>query len=192
MSRLQIRSAFTGRAAGAAVVAVLFIVVPANALSHSTPWSWTEPKAAKMVKRDARVMVPTAERTLLERELRDSIRTFVVGQLIGRDGDAQLPDPEHYAPANYRRAREKLRDGLAIESAICRGSGPARAGRFKHFRCSVTSEVLEVPKRAIAPPTEEGGPPTVILGPSRFVGPLRAQLDVHVTGRAAIKYRQVG
>src|SRR5262245_19866073 len=109
MTRLRIRSAFTGRAARAAVVAILFIVVPAIAVSGTqasigppeqhldalmkrigflkaqvtylqgdplapgTPWSWTESKAARMVKRDARVMVPAAERTLLERELRDSI-----------------------------------------------------------------------------------------------------------------------
>ena len=34
--------------------------------------------------------------------------------------------------------------------------------------------------------------PTVIEGPARILGPWRAQLDVRVTGRSVMTYRQVG
>ena len=62
--------------------------------------------------------------------------------------------------------------------------------RFKHFRCAVTSEVLEIPQIEVVYGDQEL--PTVIEGPSRIIGPLEAQLDVHITGKTSIAYRQVG
>jgi hypothetical protein len=65
-----------------------------------------------------------------------------------------------------------------------------QANRFKHFRCSVTSETLEIPTAVIVPPKPGSELPTAIPGPPRIVGPLEAQLEVHVIGRSAMRYAQ--
>jgi hypothetical protein len=40
-------------------------------------------------------------------------------------------------------------------------------------------------------PLEAGSQlPTAIDGPPRIIGPLEAQLDVHVTGRSSMRYAQ--
>ncbi len=91
----------------------------------------------------------------------------------------------------YVRARNQVRDGLDIDAAVCRGSGAAMPGkRFKHFRCAVTSEVLEIPQTEVVYGDQEL--PTVIERPPRVIGPLQAELDVHVIGKTSIAYRQIG
>ena len=91
----------------------------------------------------------------------------------------------------YVRARNQVRDGLAIDAAACRGSGAAMPGkRFKHFRCAVTTGVLEIPQTEVVYGDQEL--PTVIEGPPRVIGPLEAELDVHVIGKTSIAYRQIG
>ncbi|MGH3082815.1 MAG: hypothetical protein ACRDNP_01930 [Gaiellaceae bacterium] len=164
---------------------------PLLAQTHNTRFAWTEAKAAKILARDARVQLPAADRKSLESELRESMRALALYRLAAGDGVAQLPDPGHSAPTRFKRAGEKVRDGLMILSATCRGSGAAVNGsRFKHFRCSVASEAIEIPKATLVPPTVEGELPTLVEGPPRIIGPLQTQLYVHVTGRSSIAYRQ--
>jgi hypothetical protein len=55
----------------------------------------------------------------------------------------------------------------------------------------VTSEPVEIPTPTFVPPTGEAELPTLVDGPPRIIGPLEAQLDVHVTGRSSIRYAQV-
>ena len=64
-----------------------------------------------------------------------------------------------------------------------------QGNRFKHFRCSVTSVVLEIPQTELDYGDQEL--PTVIEGSPRIIGPLEASLDIHVAGKASIAYRQV-
>ena len=121
---------------------------------------------------------------MLEGELREYVRFLVLLRLAAGDGEATLPELGHYAPTRYRRAREKVREGLMILSAKCSGSGAAISGSgFKHFRCSVTSEAVEIPNMTVVPPTVEGELPTLVEGPPHIIGPFQAQLDVHVTGK---------
>ena len=57
----------------------------------------------------------------------------------------------------YGRALVRVRGGLWIDAADCSGSGPAAAGsRFTSFRCSVTSESLEIPSAQL---TDDGKTP---------------------------------
>jgi hypothetical protein len=83
-----------------------------------------------------------------------------------------------------------VRNGLDIDAASCKGSGAALQGkRFKHFRCSVNSVLLEIPQTQLDYGDREL--PLVIEGQPRVIGPLEASLDVHIAGKASITYRQV-
>ena len=106
------------------------------------------------------------------------------------DGDWQPWLTFHQLLERYVRARNQVRDGLGIDAAACSGSGKAVQGnRYRHFRCSVTSVALEIPQTELDFGDQEL--PRVIERPPRLIGPLEAQLDVHVTGKTSIAYRQV-
>ena len=92
--------------------------------------------------------------------------------------------------ARYVHARDQVRNGLDIDAASCKGSGAALQGkRFKHFRCSATSVVLEIPQTQLDYGDQEL--PMVIEGSPGVVGPLGASLVVHIAGKAAIAYQQL-
>jgi hypothetical protein len=161
------------------------------AQAHNTRWAWTESKAAKMVNRDATVKLAVGERASLSAELNDAVRLY--GALVF--AAQQVDDRAAMATfqtvlARYVRARDQVRNGLGIASAACNGSGTALQGkRFRHFRCAVTSAMLEIPQTQLDYAEQEL--PTVIEGSPRVIGPLAASLDVHVAGKASIAYRQV-
>ena len=161
------------------------------AQAHNTRWAWTEAKAAKMVTRDATVKLAVGERASLAAELNDAVRLY--GALVfaaQQVGDGSAMATFQAVLARYDRARDQVRNGLGIAAAACKGSGTAMQGkRFKHFRCSVTSAVLEIPQTELDYGDQEL--PTVIEGSPRIVGPLESQLDVHVAAKASITYRQV-
>jgi hypothetical protein len=174
-------------------VAAVAFVSASVALAHNTPWAWTEPKAEKMVVRDASVRLQGSERTALEDELQRSVSLYGLLAFAAADaGDAKAERMFSTLFYRFRNALEDVRGGLEIDTADCRGSGtPQRGSRFKHFRCAATSEVLEIPSAELVD-SEEGQLPTVIEGPPRILGPWRAQLEVHPTGRSAMMYRQMG
>ena len=70
------------------------------------------------------------------------------------------------------------------------GRGKARAGGFGRFRCSVRSARLEIPAPEVV--WENDRISEVRYGPPRLFGPFRARLDVRVTSRSGIAYRQLG
>jgi hypothetical protein len=50
---------------------------------------------------------------------------------------------------------------------------------------------LEIPSAEVS--WDEGANlPTVVEGPPRIVSPVQARLDVHVTGKSPMTYRQTG
>ncbi|MET0938629.1 MAG: hypothetical protein ABWY51_05340 [Gaiellaceae bacterium] len=161
------------------------------AQAHNTRWAWTESKAAKMVTRDATVKLAVGERASLTAELNDAVRLY--GALVfaaQQVGDGSAMATFQGVLARYVSARHQVRSGVEIDAAACKGSGAALQGnRFKHFRCSVTSVVLEIPQTALDYGDQEL--PAVIEGSPRIIGPLAASLDVHVAGKASIAYREV-
>ena len=161
------------------------------AQAHNTRFAWTEAKAAKMVARDATVRLSAAERASLATELNDAVRLYGALVFAAQEvGDGRAMATFQAVLARYDRARDQVRNGLGIAAAACKGSGAAMQGkRFKHFRCSVTSVVLEIPQTELDYGDQEL--PTVIEGSPRLIGPLESQLDVHVAGKASISYRQV-
>ncbi len=144
-----------------------------------------------MVASDATVRLSAAERTSLATELNHAVRLY--GALVfaaQQVGDGSAMATFQAVLARYVGARSQVRNGLGIAAASCKGSGVAMQGkRFKHFRCSVTSVVLEIPQTELDYGDQEL--PTVIEGSPRLIGPLESQLDVHVAGKASISYRQV-
>ena len=171
------------------------------AQAHNTRSSWTAAKAETLVAYDATVPpLSAAERAALLPELDRIVRLLGGLSLAAYDLAAIADDADgDWQPwltfqqllGRYVRARNQVRDGLTIDNAACRGSGAAMPGkRFKHFRCAVTSGVLEIPSVEVVYGDQEL--PTLIEGPSRLIGPLEAELDVHVIGKTSIAYRQIG
>ena len=171
------------------------------AQAHNTRSSWTAAKAETLVAYDATVPpLSAAERASLLPELNRTVRLLGGLRLAAYDLAAIADDADgDWQPwltfqqllGRFVRARNQVRDGVAISAAACKGSGAAMPGkRFKHFRCAVTSEVLEIPQIEFEFGDQEL--PTVIEGPPRIIGPLEAELDVHVIGKTSIAYRQIG
>jgi hypothetical protein len=160
------------------------------ALARNTPWAWTPPKAAKVVRSDATVQLPPAEKAFLESELKQAVRLYrLLAIAAGEAGDSDAVFGELYR--QNLLAIRKVRNGLGIVAAACKGAGKAtQANRFKHLRCSVTSETIEIPTAVLVPPEPGSELPTAIDGPPRIVGPFEAQLDIHVTGRSSMRYAQ--
>jgi len=171
------------------VIGALFVST-SIAQAHNTRFAWTEAKAAKMVTRDATVKLAAGERASLGAELNNAVRLY--GALVfaaQQVGDGRAEATFQAVLARYVRARDQVRNGLQIDAAACKGSGAVLQGkRFKHFRCSVTSVVLEIPQTELDYGDREL--PTVIEGSPRVIGPLEASLDIHVAGKASIAYGQ--
>jgi hypothetical protein len=159
------------------------------ALAHNTRYAWTEAKAGKMVVRDATLRLSASERASLEGELKDAVRLYWALQFAAEQvGDRNAMSTFQSLLARYRRALDQVQDGLAIDAATCNGSGAAvKDNRFKHFRCAVTSEVVEIPSTELDYGDREL--PIVIESAPRVIGPFQASLGVHVTGKSSMTYR---
>ena len=172
------------------VIGTLFVST-SIAQAHHTPWAWTEAKAAKMVTSEGKVRLAAGERASLNAELNGAVRLF--GALVfaaQQVGDGSAMATFQTVLARYVRARDQVRNGLDIDAAGCKGSGaPLQGKRYKHFRCSATSVVLEIPQTQLDYGDKEL--PTVIESSPRIVGPLVANLQVHVAGQASLAYRQL-
>jgi hypothetical protein len=174
-----------------AVAAVAFASTSV-ALAGNASWMWTEPKAERIVVRDATVRLRGPDEAL-EAQLRASAR------LYGGLALAALEMNDPIAAGVFRnladrfgKALDAVQGGVRINSTACKGSGAAGQGRrFKRFRCAATSRLVEVPSVELVG-LEKEELPSVTVGPSRVLGPWRAQLDVRVTGRSVMTYRQVG
>jgi hypothetical protein len=174
-----------------AVVAVAFVSTSA-ALASNPSWVWTESKAERIVAREATVRLQGPDRAL-EAQLRASARLYGGLALAALDvNDPIAAGVFRNLADRFGKALDAVRGGVRINSAACKGSGAAEQGRrFKRFRCAATSRVLEIPSVELVG-LEKQELPTVIEGPPRTLGPWRAQLDVRVTGRSAMTYRQLG
>ena len=172
-------------------VALVSLVGVSAASAHGTHWAWTEPKAEKVVLRDATIRLPQLSRETLEKELSSSIALFRnLENLAWEARDDQAAARFHNLRYRLSTALGKLQGGLRVDTVECTGSSAALPNRrFKHFRCPSSSEALEIPSVEVTW-EERANLPTVVEGPARTVGPVQARLDVHVTGKSAIAYRQ--
>ena len=92
----------------------------------------------------------------------------------------------------FEAVRDNIARGLSIDSAKCVGQGKALTGkRYKHFRCSAASYVLEVPNIELVPGFDPSLP-EVVEGPRRNVGPLAAVFSVHVMGKSRMLSQGAG
>jgi len=173
-------------------VAGIFLVSTSIAPAHNTGWVWTEAKAERIAVRDATVRFPALERAALERELRAAVALYLtLEQTAGQEEYERLAPRLHNLRYRSSRSLGKVLSGLEIERAECTGSG-ARVGgdRYRHFRCLVTSEELEIPSAVVT--WEEGKITEVVEDQPRIVGFFQVQLSVHVTGKSTTTYRQIG
>jgi hypothetical protein len=172
-------------------IAAVVLVSTAVALAQGTRWAWTEPKAERIVAQDATVRLQRSDRTL-EAELQASVRLYGGLALAAQETNDPKAAQFRSLASRFSKALAVVRNGVTIDAAACKGTGTAKQGRrFRHFRCAARSELLGIPSVELSGlGTEEL--PTVIEGPPRILGPWRAQLDVRVNGRSAMKYRQVG
>ena len=166
-----------------AVVAVAFAST-AVALAGNPSWVWTEPKAERIVARDATVRLQGPDRAL-EAQLRASARLYGGLALAALDmNDPIAAGVFRNLAERFGKALDAVQGGVKINGAACKGSGTAQQGRrFKRFRCAATSPAGGDPIGRARRPGETEELPTVIEGPPRILGPWRAQLDVRVTGR---------
>lgn len=173
-------------------VAGIFLASTSIALAHDTRVAWVESKAEKIVTRDATVRLPSLERTALQTELRTAVALYLtLEQTAAEPRWEQLASRVHNLRYRFSTALRKLRTGLRIAAVECTGSDVAvTRNRFKHFRCVVTSEVLEIPSAVVT--WEEDRITGVVEGEPRIEGPFQARLDVHVTGKSTMSFRQIG
>jgi hypothetical protein len=173
-------------------VAGIFLSATPIAAAHDARGGWTESKAEQVVMREATIRLPRFEAASLENELRRWTVYYRALEVAAPGEGSVYAVTYHDLAHRYRRALGKVLSGLELEDAECRASRKAaRPSRFKDFRCAVTSETLEIPSAAIVA-SENGELPAVVEGPSRRLGPFRARLRVHRTGKSTIAYRQLG
>ena len=178
----------TGVTALVVLLGVCVGVSVATASELAAP-AWTESKAARIVVRDAKMAVPSAEKEALEAELQRSLELFRGLELWALDaGDEGAFWTYHGYGNRFQSALQSVRDGLRIADADCTGSGRAvGSDRFRQFSCTATSGSFGVPSATL----ESSSPsllPSVIEGESRELGPYFTQLRVRVTGKARFSY----
>ena len=159
-----------------------------TAFAHNTPWSWKPGRAAQVVVADVTLQLPAAERTSLLAEIREARSRYLLDEMVAsEEGDWLAAGMYHNLVVRLTKARDTIQKGFGLDKARCAGLGQAANGRFKHFRCSASSQVVEIP--VVERIDRDGDRQNVVEGQARRVGPLQAMLDVHVTGKATLSYR---
>ena len=169
------------------LIGVVLALAPI-ALAHNTPWSWKPGRATQIVLADVTLQLPAAERASLLAEIREARSRYLLDEMIAsEEGDWLAAGMYHNLVFRLTSARDKVERGLSLDKARCSGLGAAANGRFKHFRCSVSSQVVEIP--VVERIDRDGDRQNVVEGQARLVGPMQAVLDVHVRGKATMSYR---
>lgn len=176
------------------LVISLFAATASVAAAHNTPHAWTVGKANVMLPDTVRITLPADLRASLEAELTPLIDRLRLLELAAQQERSDWLAAGTYA--NYLKrlteARDRIAKGLPLDSAACAGTGKALSGkRYKHFKCNVTSYVLEVPAVEIAA-AENGALPAIVEGPMRRYGPYEAVFTLHVTGPTRFVSQRLG
>jgi len=169
----------------------IFFASTSIALAQDTYMAWTASKAEKIVTRDATVRLPLVEKKALESELRAAVMHYSTLEHSALESrDERLASRLHSLRNRYSTALRKVQTGLQIDALECAGAAAAVGGdRFRRFRCGATSEALEIPTAVVTWDAERIT--SVVEGEPQIAGPFAVRLNVHVTGKSTIAYRQV-
>ena len=162
------------------------------AVAASTPPAWTTAKAQVMLPDLATIPVPQSVKDPLVSELQALLDQFRLLQLTAQQeqNDWLLAATYGNYILRFKKARDALLAGLSIDSAKCVGQGKALSGkRYKRFRCSATSYVLEMPTVELRPVA--GGLPEVVEKEPRRIGPYDAVFAVHVRGKTRADVKRI-
>ena len=182
------------------LVSVAALAGSAVALAHSTPHAWTAAKARVMLQERTNIALPEADRAALDAELESWLKKFRPLVLTAQSEYAETDNPEYSRLAQtyssyirrFEEARATIARGLSIDSVKCAGEGKALTGkRYKHFRCSAASYVLEIPSIELVP-SFDPSLPEVVEGPRRTIGPLAAVFALHVMGKSRMVAQRAG
>ena len=135
------------------IVGVICVVLTATvgvslAAGATSPGNaWLVPKAERMLKSNAEVGLPVAEKAVLESELRQRVAMFNGLQMWALDAGDENAWWTYGVYANrYEHALRVVDSGLRIEVANCAGSGRSlQPGRYGRFHCLATSRGTEHP-----------------------------------------------
>jgi hypothetical protein len=178
--------AYMRRSVLIALVSTAALTATAAALAHITPYSWTASKAQIMLQDSTTIALPADQKASLAAEIQawvDKLRPLKLTAEQDPDDWLILGTYSSYIK-RFVEARDRVNSGLSIDSTKCVGQGRALSGkRFKHFRCSAKSYVLEVPNIELKPGADPDLP-EVVEGPRRIIGPLEAVFTVHVMGKS--------
>jgi hypothetical protein len=154
--------------------------------AHTTPYSWTAPKARVMLQDGTTIALPADQRASLDAELEALLDQFRRLAMISGDDPSNWRLTETYGTyvKLFQTAQNTVNAGLSIDAVECVGQGKALKGkRYKHFRCNATSYQLEIPDIDLRPGADPSLPEPVER-PRRLIGPLEAVFTVHVMGKS--------
>lgn len=179
-----------------AFFAIVCLAATAAASAYGAEWAWTTSKAESVVRNNVMLRLPERKRASLAAELRAQIvlyRTLenTVAVQEGKPGHERLASLLHNARYRFSTALKRVQRGLEVDTAACTGIGAAtRRKRFGRFRCVATSVSLHIPSPIVI--WEDDRITDVVEQAPRKLGPIQARLDVVVTGKSTIAYRQIG
>lgn len=145
-----------------------------------------------MLREGSNITLPEGDRVALDAELDSWLKKFRPLVMIAGAEYERTSDPRYSRLAQtyssyvnrFTAVQANIARGLSIDSVRCVGQGKALTGkRYKHFRCSATSYVLEMPSIELVPGFDPFLP-EVVEGPRRNIGPLSAVFSVHVMGKS--------
>jgi hypothetical protein len=163
-----------------------FAASGAVALAHNTPFAWTASKARVTLQEEATIALPKADREALDVELDAVLDRLRLLKLTAQERPEDWLFAATYDnyETRFEKAQDTVNNGLSIDTLKCTGQGKALTGkRYKHFRCSTSSYVLEIPNIELRPGANPALP-DVVEGPVRRIGPLKAVFSVHVMGKS--------
>jgi hypothetical protein len=168
------------------LLSVAALAASAVALGHNTPYSWTASKARVVLQEEATVALAKAERAALDAELQVMLDRLRLLKLTAQERPEDWLFAATYDnyETRFEKAQDTVNNGLSIDTVKCAGQGKALTGkRYKHFRCSTISYILEIPNIELKPGANPALP-EVVEGPVRRIGPLAAVFTVHVMGKS--------
>jgi hypothetical protein len=179
-----------------ALFAIVCLAAAAAVSACGAEWAWTTAKAEAVVRNSVTLRLPERMRVSLGAELRAQVALYrtlenTAAVQEGKPGHERLASLIHNMRYRFSTALKRVQRGLEVDTAACTGMGAAAPrNRFERFRCAATSVSLHIPSPTVI--WEDDRITDVVEQAPRRIGPIHARLDVDVTGKSTIAYRQIG